>query len=126
MAKGVAADEDAYADALSARGQGRQKGPGLEVRAIGAARLHEVVAVPDAVEAKPLEELPALSRPGPAHILVGAESEAKPPSHLPSSVSRRRLRGRPVFSLKYRCLRVSAGSPAAAYGTGVGVFFTLD
>src|SRR5262249_61281109 len=103
MEKGFAAAEDAYADALSARGQGRQKGPGLEVRAVRAARLDEVVAVPDAVEAKPLEELPALSRPGPAHVLVGAESEAKPPSHLPSSMSRRRLRSRPVLSLKQCC-----------------------
>ena len=77
----VAAHKGADADALGARRQGREQRPGLEVWTVRPARLNEVVAVPGAVEAEALEELPALARLGPGHVLVCTQSEAKPPRH---------------------------------------------
>src|SRR5437764_353640 len=55
----VAAHQDADSDPLGPRRQGGQQRPGFEVRAGWPTWLDEVVAVPDAVEPEPLEQLPA-------------------------------------------------------------------
>ena len=76
-----------------------QQRPALEVRAVGPARLVEVVAVPDAVEAEPLEVLPALDERRERQVLVGAEPEAHVAMHAErldagSSARARRGQGR--------------------------------
>src|SRR4029453_3508534 len=72
----VAAHQHADPDALGPRGEGGEHRPPFVEGAGRSARLIEVVAVPDAVEAEALEVLPALDERGPGQVLVGAESEA--------------------------------------------------
>src|SRR5690348_2213675 len=102
MAERIAAHEDADTDSLRARRQGGKQRPTLIVRSHWAARLVQVVAVPEAVEAETLEVLPALNKRGPRQVLIRADAEAHPAgSHTdslrqPCSLSGRPAAGRPA------------------------------
>src|SRR5579864_1709771 len=78
MAERVAAHEDPEADPLRARRQGGKQRPSLVVWSGRVARLVQVVAVPDAVEAEALEVLPPLDERGPRQILIRADAKAHP------------------------------------------------
>ena len=58
-----------------------------EIWPFGPAGLYEVVAQPGALVAETFEELPALDRLVPGHVLVGADPEFESPGHSPAALS---------------------------------------
>ena len=81
VAERVAAHQHPDPDARRAGRQPGQERPALVVRPGRAAGLVEVIAVPHAVEAEPLEVLPALDERGEREVLVGAQPEAHSARH---------------------------------------------
>src|SRR5437763_4011984 len=76
MPEGVRAHQDANTDSLGHRGQPGEERPGFEIRPCRPTWLNQVVAVPGAVEAERVEELPAFDERWPGQVLVGDDPEA--------------------------------------------------
>ena len=109
VAEGVAADQHADTNPLGTRRQSGQQRPGFEVRTRGPTGLDQVVAVPGAVEAERLEQLPALHQRRPRQVLVGGDAKPKSVGHVACLDCGLRLAGRgPAAGW-------SAGSPRAAW-----------
>src|SRR5665811_638133 len=122
VAESVARYQHPDPDLLSPRREASEQRPCLEVRSLRAAGLHEVIAKPGALEAKPLEQLPALDVLLPSHVLVGTDAESESTSHSPPPlrvcgrrhriVNARRSRGE---ACSPRLLRVTSLRAASAW-----------
>ena len=83
MAERIGRHEHPDPDFFGPCREAREQGPCLEVGSLRTAGLDEVIAYPGALEAKPLEPLPALDVFLPGHVLVGADTESESTSHSP-------------------------------------------
>src|SRR5712692_1078238 len=76
VSKGIARDQHADPDPARDRCKAGEQGPALEVGPVRTAGLGIVVAIPNALEAKLLVQLPALNERRPRQVLVRADPES--------------------------------------------------